>query len=144
MKTNYTIVISGYFNPLHIGHIELIKSARRLGERLFVIVNNDKQVSLKGSVAFMPEDERLSIVSNIIGVDAAFLSIDKDLTVRESLQKINKDYGVDVFANGGDRDKTNIPELDICEKCNIDIKTGIGGEKIQSSSELIKNFGSKL
>ena len=81
------VVISGYFNPIHSGHIDYIQSAKKLGDKLIVIVNNDKQVSLKGSVPFQDEEERKKIVSNIKGVDHAVISIDEDATVCESIKQ---------------------------------------------------------
>ena len=87
------IIVSGYFNPIHKGHLEYFNVARSLGDELFVIVNNDEQRRLKGSKAFQDEKERLLIVSNIKAVSQTFLSIDKDRTVRETLGKIADQHG---------------------------------------------------
>jgi D-beta-D-heptose 7-phosphate kinase/D-beta-D-heptose 1-phosphate adenosyltransferase len=127
--------VSGYFNPVHKGHIRYLKEAKELGGRLVVIVNNDKQVRIKGSKPFMGEQERLEIVSAIKYVDEALIAIDKDGTVIETLKFVKPD----IFAKGGDRTLDNIPEREICEKLGIKIVEGVGGGKIQSSSELLKD-----
>lgn len=127
------IVASGYFDPIHIGHIEYLKLAKELGGELIVIVNNDKQAKIKKGFSFMNENERMEVVKNIKYVDDVFLSIDEDATVCKSLEKLKPD----IFAKGGDRNSSNIPELDICNKYNIKLIDGLG-TKIQSSSELIK------
>jgi len=126
------IVASGYFDPIHIGHIEYLKLAKQLGGTLIVIVNNDKQAKIKKGFSFMNENERLEIVKNIKYVDEVFLSIDDDSTVCKSLEKLKPD----IFAKGGDRNSSNIPEFDVCNKYNIKIVDGLGN-KIQSSSDLI-------
>jgi len=127
-----SVAISGYFNPLHIGHLELIKKARELGNKLIIIVNNDYQVKLKNRIPFLSECDRIKIMKEIKGVDEVFLSIDKDKTVCESLRKINPN----IFANGGDRHNKEIPEAVVCQELNIKIIDGLG-DKIRSSSEII-------
>ena len=92
-KSNKKVVItSGYFNPLHIGHINLIREAKKLGDFLVVIVNNDDQVKIKGSVLFMPEQERIEIIKALRYADDVILSVDKDKTVAESLIMVAKKY----------------------------------------------------
>ena len=135
------IIVSGYFNPLHKGHIELFKNAKRLGDELIVIVNNDLQRKLKGSKKFMDEDERTLIVNELSITDKVYLSIDKDTTVKKSLEKIHSNLGTNYelyFANGGDQSNKSILEVKICKKLNIGLIDGLG-EKIQSSSWLFKN-----
>lgn len=142
MKSRKIVITSGYFNPLHVGHTNLIREAKKLGDFLVVIVNNDKQVVLKGSMPFMPEQERLEIVKDLKPVDAVFLSIDTDKSIAKSLKKIVEQYKGDLlFAKGGDRNADNIPESEkkICEEFNITIISGVGGGKVQSSSWLLKN-----
>jgi cytidyltransferase-like protein len=145
VKPMRVIVISGYFNPIHSGHIDYIKSAKQRGDVLVVIVNNDNQVKLKGSVPFQNENERFKIVSNIKGVDRTVLSIDEDSTVCESLRMVYKTYEDDpffhqmFFCNGGDRKEGGVPEDILTEELGINMLYNIGGEKVQSSSELIKN-----
>ena len=138
MKKNIIVAVSGYFNPIHIGHLEMMKKAKELGDYLVVIINNDKQVKLKGSVPFMNAKDRAEIIKAIRYADTVFISVDKDKTVRRSLKIIKPD----IFAQGGDRNEGNIPEAEICKKLNIKIIDGCG-KKIRSSSILIKNAKNK-
>ena len=136
------IIVSGYFNPIHKGHIEYFKNAASLGQELWVIVNNDYQRALKGSKHFMNEDERKLIVESIKYVNKAFVSIDHDRAVRESLRAIvtsSLQQSADAkfaFANGGDQNNNSIPEREVCESLGIELIDGLG-EKIQSSSWLL-------
>ena len=134
------IIVSGYFNPIHKGHLEYFQNAKLNADELFVIVNSDFQRKLKGSKAFQDEEERIIIINNIKGVDKAILSIDKDRTVCETIRKIAKDFGQNYdfcFANGGDQNNDTIPEKPICKELGIDLIDGLG-DKIQSSSWLLK------
>ena len=133
------VVVSGYFNPIHVGHIRMIEAAKKLGDYLIVILNNDKQVKIKGSVPFMNQDDRAEIVKAIKWVDEVFISIDKDGSQCESFRRIKPD----IFANGGDRNKGNIPEDVVCKELNIKMIDNVGGEKIRSSSSLIKKAAKK-
>lgn len=128
------IAVSGYFNPIHIGHIKYFKAASKIG-KLVVILNNDKQVRQKKSFPFMKEKERMEIIKSIRYVDKVILSIDKDKTVCKTLELIKPD----IFAKGGDSTVKNVPERQVCKKNGIKIMFNIGGDKIQSSSWLIKN-----
>jgi len=133
------VIVSGYFNPLHKGHLELFNKAKELGDILIVIVNNDKQRELKGSKFFQDEDERIEIIRALSVVDIAWISIDKDATQNETLKLlVNKFYGTLnlAFANGGDQNNDTIPEKAICEQFNIELIDGLG-DKIQSSSWLL-------
>jgi len=133
------IIVSGYFNPIHKGHIEYFQNAKSNGDSLFVIVNNDFQRALKGSKEFQDEKERVFIVESLRLVDKCFLSIDKDRTVVESIKMIFNQFCNEyhlAFANGGDQNNNNIPERPICEKLEIKLIDGLGG-KIQSSSWLL-------
>ena len=138
------VVISGYFNPIHTGHLDYISAASDMGDKLVVIVNNDKQVSIKGSTPFMEEVQRMRIVNSIKGVNKTVLSIDTDGAVTETLKLIYDEYSVDyffdsmVFANGGDRTKGNSPEEEYCNWRGIRTAYNVGGKKTQSSSELLK------
>jgi cytidyltransferase-like protein len=135
------VIVSGYFNPIHKGHIEYFNLAKLRAEELFVIVNNDTQRALKGSKAFQDETERMIIVSNVKAVDKAFLSIDEDRTVCKTIEMIVTKHQSDYefsFANGGDQNNQRIPETVICEKLNVRLIDGLG-DKIQSSSTLLKN-----
>jgi cytidyltransferase-like protein len=134
------IIVSGYFNPIHKGHLEYFQNAKKLADVLFVIVNNDHQRALKQSKEFQLEDERMLIVSSLKPVDKAVLSIDTDRTVCATIANIAKEYGQEydlAFANGGDQNNQTIPERPICEKMGIALLDGLG-DKIQSSSWLLK------
>ena len=134
------IIVSGYFNPLHKGHIELFHNAKSKCDFLFVIVNNDYQRNLKGSKQFMLEDERLKIINELAIVDKAFLSIDKDSSVNSSIRKIYEEFGNSYelyFGNGGDQNNDICQEALICKKLGISLIDGLG-TKVQSSSWLLK------
>ena len=140
MKQN-AIIVSGYFNPVHKGHLDYFEKAKSCGELLFVIVNSDYQRKLKGSKRFQDENERVLIVSSLSIVDKTILSIDKDRTVIKTIEHIHGKYSKKYnlfFANGGDQNNNSIPETNVCEKLNIKLLDGLG-EKIQSSSWLLKN-----
>ena len=134
------VIVSGYFNPLHKGHLELFEKAKACGDELWVIVNSDLQRELKGSKEFMEEDERLIIVSAMRIVDKALISIDKDKTQCATLgdlaDKFSSDYEL-YFANGGDQNNDSIPEGPLCKEKGIGLLEGLG-DKIQSSSWLLK------
>ena len=133
------VIVSGYFNPLHKGHIEYFHFAKQHGERLLVIINNDNQRILKGSKAFMNEVERKLIINELKIVDHVLLSIDQDKSVIKSIElvhsKFSKEFDL-IFANGGDQSAKAIPEKEICKKLSIDLIDGMG-DKIQSSSWLL-------
>ena len=131
-----TIAVSGYFNPIHKGHIAYLREAKNLGDKLIAIVNNDNQVKLKSSIPFMDEQERLLIVSSIRYVDEAILCFDLDETVRETLKAIKPD----IFAKGGDKTADNIPEYYLCKSLGIKTVFLVGGGKEQSSSDLISRI----
>ena len=134
------IIVSGYFNPLHKGHLELFQKAKSAGDELWVIVNSDLQRELKGSKEFMDEKERHIIVSAIKYVDKALISIDKGKTQCSTLAFIADKYINDFdlfFANGGDQNNDSIPEVSVCGEKGIGLLEGLG-DKIQSSSWLLK------
>ena len=140
MSKPKAIIVSGYFNPLHKGHLELYKKAKEVGDELWVIVNSDLQRELKGSKEFMDQEERLLIVSALGIVDKALISIDKDKTQRITLTKLADKYSTEYelyFANGGDQNNDSIPEVPVCKEKGIGLLEGLG-EKIQSSSWLLK------
>ena len=133
------VIVSGYFNPLHVGHLELFKNASSEGAFLIVIVNSDLQRELKGSKEFMSEDERLKIIKSIKGVGSALISIDKDSTQNETLRYLHELYSGNWdlhFANGGDQTNETIPESVVCNELGITLIDGLG-DKIQSSSWLL-------
>ncbi len=134
------IIVSGYFNPIHKGHIEYFNNAKAKGDKLIVIVNSDYQRALKGSKEFQKEDERLFIVQNIKSVDEVFLSIAQDRTVCQTIKHIYQKFGNTyqlAFANGGDQNNKSIPEVPICKELGVEPIDGLG-DKIQSSSWLLK------
>ena len=142
MSKAKAIIISGYFNPIHKGHLEYFNNAKNQADKLFVIVNNDNQRAMKGSKEFQDENERMIIVSNIKAVDRAILSIDNDKTVCKTIKFIAGEFGNEFdlgFANGGDQNNDTIPERDICRMMNVALIDGLG-DKIQSSSWLLKNI----
>jgi cytidyltransferase-like protein len=141
MKT--IVITSGYFNPLHPGHLECLELCKELGDELWVIVNNDQQVRLKTGKeeVFQDEQFRLRIVSALKPVDQVFLSVDQDGSVCESIRTVVKQvrelYGDEVqiiFGKGGDRFAGNIPEVKVCEELGIMIRDGLGA-KTHNSSE---------
>jgi len=134
------IIVSGYFNPIHRGHLEYLNLSKKKGDILIVIVNNDHQRKIKGSKEFMKEDERVLIIENIKCVDKVYLSIDKDRTVIETIKLIHLEMANDYnlfFANGGDQNNSTIAEKDICNTLKIGLLDNLGN-KIQSSSWLLK------
>lgn len=135
------VCISGYFDPLHKGHLEYIAKAKALTKdgledsdsSLVVIVNSDHQAALKKGKSFMQEEERVMILKALRDVDEVVLSVDKDRTVCETIKSL--DPKPDIFCNGGDQFNQSIPEAPICEALGIDLTDGLGA-KIQSSSWL--------
>ena len=103
-----TVAISGYFDPLHVGHIELIKLAKELGDKLVVIVNNDKQEKLKKGSIFIEASERMKVVRGFRCVDMVVESVDKDRGISRTLEILRPN----IFTNGGDQSSENIPEED--------------------------------
>ena len=125
------VAVSGYFDPLHVGHLEYFQLAKQLGDKLYVIVNNDVQAVLKKQTSFMNENDRLEIIKSLSIVDNAILSIDQDKSVSKTLEKIKPD----IFGNGGDQIKGSILEEETCIRNNIKIVDQLGN-KIRSSSEI--------
>ena len=142
------VIISGGFDPIHVGHIKLIQEAKKLGDYLIVIVNNDNWLKTKKGYCFMNQNDRKVIIESIKGVDEIIvtnhITNDTDTTVCDELFDIvvmSDDDGVTndiIFANGGDRKSDNIPEYTFCTKNGIKMVFNVGGEKIESSSELVK------
>ena len=125
------VVVSGYFDPIHVGHLELMEKAKSLGDKLVVIVNNDKQVNMKrGKDPFMNQDDRKKLIESIKHVDEAFISVDEDRSVCASLRAIKPD----IFANGGDRHQGEVPETSVCKELGIEMVDS-QGQKIASSRD---------
>ena len=132
MNKKITIVaVSGYFDPIHVGHLEYLQLAKKLGDKLIVIINNNFQAELKKGSTFMDEKDRMEIVAALKCVDEVFLSIDKDKSVCKSLEHLKPH----IFANGGDRSLEEIPETKVMKQHNIKMVDGLG-LKIRSSSDL--------
>ena len=141
-KTKTLVIASGYFNPVHKGHIEYLTRSKELGDKLFVIVNNDIQREMKGSKEFMNEDERKLVIETLKPVDWAVVAIDtKNRQVDKSIKLIYELYKDEfqnfIFSNGGDQTEQTIAEDVICKKLGIKMVFGLG-DKIQSSSWLLK------
>jgi len=134
-------IVSGYFNPVHFGHIEYITEAKSLCDQLVVIVNNDTQVELKGSQKFMDCDHRCKIMSALKSVNWVYPSLDVDKTVCQTLKLIKKIFPEDelYFFNSGDRTTTNLEsaETKICEELGIK-EVVLNQPKRYSSSDLLK------
>lgn len=129
-----TVAASGYFNPLHVGHLEYLELARGLGDRLIVIVNNDRQAVEKIGYEYMSAADRLRIVRALKCVDMACVASDADSTVCRTLELLHLHcVRIHIFAKGGDRDPSNTPEAKTCERLGIQLITGLG-EKARHSS----------
>ena len=136
MRERPLIAVSGGFDPVHIGHIRMIRDAARYGDVL-VIINSDDWLMRKKGYVFMPWKERAEIMGNIKGVRIVTQVDDSDGTVCAALRR----HKPDVFANGGDRKTQNTPEMDVCEELGIQMMWGIGGnDKPQSSSWLVNKL----
>lgn len=141
-RTKTLVIASGYFNPVHKGHIEYLTRSKELGDKLFVIVNNDIQREMKGSKEFMNEDERKLVIETLKPVDWAVVAIDtQNRQVDKSIEMIHMLYKDEfqnfIFSNGGDQTEQTIAEDVICKKLGIKMVFGLG-DKIQSSSWLLK------
>jgi cytidyltransferase-like protein len=143
-KKKVVVAVSGPFDPLHIGHVRLFKAAKKLGDKLVVILNNDNWLKLKRGRGFMPEKQRKEIIESLSNVDEVIISRHqkntKDISVCRELEELKPD----IFANGGDRVRKNVPEVAVCQKigCRVVFNVGWGG-KIQSSSQLIERYQGK-
>lgn len=133
------VVASGYFDPLHYGHIEYLQRSRELEDKLIVIVNNDKQAKLKKGFVVTPAKERVKLVRELECVDMAIESFDDDRTVCKTLEVLYPH----VFANGGDQFNERIPESEVCEKLGIEMVDNLG-LKVQSSRWIIKQMKDAL
>ena len=134
-----TVCVSGGYDPIHRGHISQFKEARALGDRLIVIMNSDEFLKRKKGYVFMPYEDRRAIIESIKYVDEVFESVDKDQSVCKSLAQIKPN----IFAKGGDRTISNIPEKKVCEDLGIKIIDGVGGRKVQSSSWILQKYNNK-
>lgn len=146
-KEKVIVMVSGGFDPIHIGHIRYIQEAKALGDYLVVVLNNDNWLRIKKGKEFMGELERKEILEAIWGVDRVVISNhlkdSEDMSVCEEIKKIKPH----IFANGGDRKPSwnPVPEVSLCKNLGIKMVYNVGrGGKIRSSSELVKNYSKHL
>lgn len=138
------VVVSGPFDPMHIGHVRYMQEAKALGDKLIVILNNDHWYKLKGKLVFMPQEDRKEIIEALECVDEVILSShaedSDDFSVCVDLERINPD----IFAKGGDRFAHNTPEFVLCQKLGIEMVFNVGhGGKIRHSSEILSDYVKK-
>ena len=132
------VVVSGGFDPIHVGHLRMFTEASEIAPRLIVTINSDNFLIEKKGYVFMPIAERMEIVEGFAVVDKVIASIDEDLTVCKTLLWLARKENVKIFANGGDRNNTDsVPEADVCRENKIAMKFNVGAEIIQASSSLI-------
>lgn len=136
---------SGGFDPLHIGHVRLFEAAKKLGDELVVVVNNDNWLRFKKGYAFMSEADRSEIIKSLRPVDRVIITSHKpgtkDITVCTELESLQPH----IFVNGGDRkENVPVPEYEVCERLGIEMMFNVGeGGKVRSSSDLVKEFKKK-
>ena len=152
VKKEVVVAVSGGFDPIHIGHVRLLQEAKKLGDRLIVILNNDHWFTIKGRETFMTDKERKEIIEALECVDEVVLThhkpsdkvygrSTKEYSVCQELEEIKPD----IFANGGDRFREDVPEVETCERLGIQMVFNVGeGGKIRSSSDLLKEYAKKI
>ena len=140
MTEKTLVIVSGYFSPLHCGHLDYLEAGASLGDRLIVIVNNDLQQKKKKGKVILPRQDRLRIVKALSIVDEACVAIDDDSSVKKTIEFIalkNQQFNL-IFANGGDRNQpSDIPEVDVCREHKIQLIFGAGGSTKRDSSTRI-------
>lgn len=144
-KKQIIVAVSGGFDPLHVGHVRMFEEARKLGDKLVVILNNDNWLRKKKGVVFMPQHERKELIKALSAVDDVVVTRHakdtRDMSICVALQQVRPH----VFANGGDRTKKNIPEVPVCKEIGCKMVFGVGkGGKVQSSSWLLAKYTSKV
>lgn len=144
------VIVSGYFNPLHGGHLDMIEAARAMGDYLIVIVNNDQQQILKKGKIILDEMNRSRLISALKAVDEVVLAVDTNPPVIKTLRELAVKYPEDklIFANGGDRDGyRTVPETDVCKELDIKMVFGVGSDKVvkrDSSTRINKAIGHEI
>ena len=133
MPKRKTIMVSGGFDPIHVGHLRMFQEASKFGS-VIVVLNSDDWLKRKKGYSFMSFEDRKEIIEGFECVWKVVSVDDSDDSVVDALHQ----YQPDIFANGGDRFAKNTPESAICEKLEIESLWGVGGEKIRSSSDLVK------
>jgi D-beta-D-heptose 7-phosphate kinase/D-beta-D-heptose 1-phosphate adenosyltransferase len=138
------VVVSGGFDPVHIGHVRMFNEARALGDKLVVILNNDNWLILKKGFVFMPEAERKEVIEAFRAVDEVVLTKHEAGTTDMSICRALEELRPNIFANGGDRKIDNIPEVATCEAIGCEMVFNVGrGGKVQSSSDLARKIKEK-
>jgi len=132
------VVVSGGFDPIHVGHLRMMKEAAEHG-KLIVVINSDAWLKRKKGYVFMPWEERAELISALSCVDKVIEAKDDDRTVCETLKELRPD----IFANGGDRGVNTTPEAKLCEELGIELMWNIGGGKVRSSSKLVREISIK-
>ena len=142
------VIVSGYFNPLHGGHLDMIEAAKAMGDKLIVVVNNDRQQLLKKGKIILDEKNRLRLIRALRDADEVVLSVDEEDTSQvKTLEMIAKQHPDDdlVFANGGDRNSEGaVPEAEVCKKYNIEMRFDAGHGKPDSSSRINQATGHEV
>ena len=138
------IVLSGGFDPVHIGHLRMFKAAKEQDATVVVGVNSDSWLSRKKGKPFMPEPERIEILKGFKYIDYVYTFNDEDGTACDLIKKVTELYADEkdvkiFFGNGGDRTTDTTPEMEYCQEYGVEMLWCVGGGKIQSSSDLIKN-----
>ena len=141
--TKITVAVSGGFDPLHVGHLWMIRDAKSLGDELIVILNNDNWLLKKKGYVFMPQEQRKEILESLRYVDKVIITDHSPDHIDTSVCAELRALMPDIFANGGDRKADNIPEYTLCESLGIQMRFNTGGEKASSSSELVRNAKTK-
>lgn len=144
MSQESAIIVSGYFSPIHVGHLDMIDGAAQHADSVIVIVNNNAQQIAKKGKLIIDEADRLRVVEALRAVHHAFIAVDEDRTVSASLAKIRADYPEHrlIFANGGDREPGFVPEAAVCQTHDIEMMFGVGGSnKADSSSRINVELG---
>ncbi len=136
-KKKVVVAVSGGFDPIHLGHLRMFKQAKKLGDKLVVIINSDGWLRRKKGAYFMSANERREIIESFDCVDSVYMLNSVKPHVVDALLKVKPN----IFANGGDRkNEDDIPEAETCKKLGIKMVFNIGGKKIRSSSDLLKNY----
>ncbi|MCL5017179.1 MAG: Maf family nucleotide pyrophosphatase [Patescibacteria group bacterium] len=139
------VAVSGGFDPIHVGHVRMFQEAKKFGDELVVILNNDNWLEKKKGIVFMPEEQRKELIEAIKCVDRVVLTKHKKNTTDMSVCAELKALKPDIFVNGGDMTKNNIPEVPVCEKIGCEMIFNIGsGGKMQSSSWLLSDYMKKM
>lgn len=138
------VIVSGYFNPLHGGHLDMLEAAGAMGDKLITVVNNDRQQLLKKGKIILDEKNRLRLMRALRAVNEVVLSIDEDPTIARTLEMIARQHPGDelIFANGGDRNNEKaIPEAEVCRQYRIEMRFDAGADKVDSSTRINQATG---